>query len=83
MCTTCERGAQKKRGAHGKPVDMLRYWGTTGRGALGLLDSEVLGGGDSATNLDLQNGQNNGPFTAYTLYFGILGHYFGLFWRSR
>ena len=33
--------------------------------------------------LDLQNGQNNGPYTAYTLYFGILGHYFGLFWRSR
>ena len=24
--------------------------------------------------LNLQNGQNNGPYTAYTLYFGILGH---------
>ena len=34
-------------------------------------------------HLDLQTGQNNGPFTACTLYFGILGHYFGLFWRSR
>ena len=33
--------------------------------------------------LDLQNGQNNGPCTAYTLCFGILGHYFGLVWRSR
>ena len=33
--------------------------------------------------LDLQNGQHNGPYTAYTLYLGILGHYFGLFWRSR
>ena len=31
---------------------------------------------------DLQNGQNNGPYTAYTLYFGILGHHFGLFWRQ-
>ena len=33
--------------------------------------------------LNLQNGQNNGPHTAYTLYFGILSKYFGLFWRSR
>ena len=32
---------------------------------------------------DLQNGQNNGPYPNYTLYFWILGHYFGLFWRSR
>ena len=23
-----------------------------------------------------------GPGTSYTLYFGLLGHYFGLFWRS-
>ena len=28
-------------------------------------------------------GQNNGRYTAYTLCFGILRHYFGLFWRSR
>ena len=27
--------------------------------------------------------KNNGPCTAYSLYFSILGHYFGLFWRSR
>ena len=34
--------------------------------------------------LDLQNGQNKGPYTAYTLYFGILVRFFfGLFWRSR
>ena len=33
--------------------------------------------------LDLQNGQNNGPYAACTLYFGILGRYFGLFWRFR
>ena len=25
---------------------------------------------------------NNGPYNAYTLYIGILGHYFGHFWRS-
>ena len=35
------------------------------------------------TYLDLQNGENHGPYTAYTLYFGMLDHYFGLFWRSR
>ena len=29
-----------------------------------------------------QRAQNNGPNTAY-LYFGLLGHSFGLFWRSR
>ena len=34
-------------------------------------------------HLDLQNCQNNGPYTDYTLCFEILGHYFGLFWRSR
>ena len=33
--------------------------------------------------LDLQHGQQNGPYTAYTLYFGILDHYFGLSCRSR
>ena len=33
--------------------------------------------------LDLQNGQNNGPYTAYTLCFGILGINLGSFWRSR
>ena len=33
--------------------------------------------------LDLQNAQNHGPHTACTLCFGILGHYFGHFWRSR
>ena len=39
---------------------------------------------DSGNNyLDLQNGQNNGPYTAYTLHSGIMGHYPGLFWRSR
>ena len=27
--------------------------------------------------------QNNGPYTTYTLCFEIVGHYFGLFWRSR
>ena len=35
------------------------------------------------TYLDLQNCQNNGPYTAYSLYFGILGHHYGLFWRCR
>ena len=30
-------------------------------------------------HLDLQDGQNNGPYTAYTLYVGILVHYLGLF----
>ena len=29
--------------------------------------------------LDLQNGQCNGPCAASSLYFKILGHYFGLF----
>ena len=33
--------------------------------------------------LDLPNAQNKGPYTADTLYFGILGHYFGHFWRSK
>ena len=33
--------------------------------------------------LDLQKGLNNGPYTDYTLCFGIFGHYFGFFWRSR
>ena len=32
-----------------------------------------------AVYLDLQNTQNNGPCTAYTLYFRMLGHYFGHF----
>ena len=32
--------------------------------------------------LDLHNGQYNGPCTASSLYFQILGHYFGLFWSS-
>ena len=27
--------------------------------------------------MDLQHAQKDGPYTAYTLYFGILGHYFG------
>ena len=26
---------------------------------------------------------NHGPYTAYTFYFVILGHYFGLFYRSK
>ena len=29
--------------------------------------------------LDLQKVRNNGSYTAYTLYFGILGHHFGHF----
>ena len=29
--------------------------------------------------LNLQNGQTNGPYTAYILYFGMLGHYLGSF----
>ena len=37
----------------------------------------------SSTYLDLQNAQNNGPYTAYTLYFGILSHYLGHLGRSR
>ena len=46
----------------------------------GRLDLPVL---NLFMYLDLQNGQNNGPSTAYSLYFGILGHCFWLFWRSR
>ena len=33
--------------------------------------------------LDLKSAQNNGPYTAHTLCFGILGHYFGHFCRCR
>ena len=42
-----------------------------------------LGSTGSKSCLDNQNGQNNGPYTAYSLYFKLLGHYFELFWRSR
>ena len=34
-------------------------------------------------DLDLQNGQNNGPCTAYTLYFGILGNCFGFYLKIQ
>ena len=37
----------------------------------------------SRIHLDRQNGQNYGPYTADSLDFEILGHYFGLFWRFR
>ena len=35
-----------------------------------------------SSNLDLQSTEKNGPYAAHTLYFEILGHYSGHFWRS-
>ena len=54
----------------------LRSEASPGVTQLGLVQSEAM-------YLNLQNGQNNGPYTVFTLYVGILGHSFGLFWRSR
>ena len=33
--------------------------------------------------LNLQNAQNNEPYTGYSLYFGILGRHFGPVWSSK
>ena len=62
------------------PLNDFQKFRDWGRRAVFRVRGVVKGG---RGYLNLQNCQNNGLYSAYTLYFGILGRSFGLFWRSR